>query len=155
MPQLKAVNQPSNIRGARLPVERTRDDVFAKRLQRCMELAELSQSDLAAKIWGRFTNEEGKYVARGRDRISVWVRGKNFPDTKNLEKLAKALNCKIADLAPDFEFKNAHKGTVAWAVTKPVGGPVGKCYMQFSQYVSDRTAHDIQALLIREESEGA
>ena len=152
MPLLKPINEPTHLRGARLPTERARDEVFAKRLQQLMDAAELSQSDLAAKIWGRYTNEEGKHVARGRDRISVWVRGKNFPDIKNLAKLAKALNCKVPDLAPDAEMKAAHRGAVDWSVTKPVGAS-GKVYMQFSQYISAQAAHEIQGILLREDQQ--
>ena len=80
----KPINQAPRVAGARLPIERMRDVNFAKRLRRLMSEQELTQSDLAAKIWGRHISSEGKDVAKGRDRISVWLAGRNFPDHDNL-----------------------------------------------------------------------
>jgi transcriptional regulator with XRE-family HTH domain len=71
---------------------------FAKRLRGMMDERGLSQSDLAARIWDRYVNTEGKYVARGRDRISVWLAGKSEPSKGNLEKLAKALGVEPSEL---------------------------------------------------------
>jgi hypothetical protein len=71
---------------------------FAAELQRLMRKRRLSASDLAAKIWGRYVNTEGKNVARGRDRISVWINGKSVPSQTNFVKLADALGVEIWDL---------------------------------------------------------
>ena len=149
MPLAKFMNQPPRLPGARLPAEKSRDIVFAKRLQQLMDERELSQSDLAAKIWGRNTSSEGKNVARGRDRISVWVNGKNIPDTKNLSKLAKALGVKVSDLIPEAEMKAAHRGIADWSFTKPHGGDPGQTFVQIAQFVSDEAAHEIQGILLR------
>lgn len=149
MPLVKIVNEPSRLPGARLPSERSRDIAFAKRLQQLMDDRELTQSDLAAKMWGR-VNIGSKSVARGRDRISVWVNGKNIPDTKNLAKLAKALGVKISDLIPEAEMKAAHRGLADWTFTKPHGGEAGQTFVQIAQFVSDGTAHAIQGLLLKD-----
>jgi transcriptional regulator with XRE-family HTH domain len=151
MPAFKTINQPTNLSGARLPTERARDIAFAKRLQQFMNERELTQSDLAAAIWDRYENTEGKFVARGRDRISMWVRGKNFPDTKNLEKLAKALDVKVSELAPTALVKAAHHGTADWSITKPNGNGDGSVFIQLALFVSAETAHEIQGLLLRDE----
>ena len=66
-----------------------RNAAFRRRLKELMDARGLTQSGLAAEIWGRTVNTEGKDIAKGRDRISVWVSGRNFPDRENLEKLAK------------------------------------------------------------------
>jgi transcriptional regulator with XRE-family HTH domain len=84
---------------------------FAKRLREIMDERGLSQSDVAAKIWGKYTNTENKHVARGRDRISVWLSGKTFPDDNNLEKLAKALRVERSDLASDDELQALDRST--------------------------------------------
>ncbi|MDA4637053.1 helix-turn-helix domain-containing protein, partial [Escherichia coli] len=52
-------------------------------------------------IWGETTNADGRTVARNRDRISVYLKGKTVPDPVNLQKLAEALGVDPADLAPD------------------------------------------------------
>jgi transcriptional regulator with XRE-family HTH domain len=129
---LKTVNQPARIPGARLPDERVRDIEFAKRLKQLMDERQLTQSDLAAKIWNRYTNSEGKNVARGRDRISVWVNGKNIPDAKNMEKLAKVLRVKVSDLAPQATLKAAHQGAVDWSFTRPTGADSDRVFVQIA-----------------------
>jgi len=71
---------------------------FAARLKQLMEQRELTQSALAAKIWNRHVNSEGKDVARGRDRISMWIHGSLVPSPEQLEMLAKALGVKPDEL---------------------------------------------------------
>jgi transcriptional regulator with XRE-family HTH domain len=142
----KFVNQLPRVAGARLPIERARDINFAKRLRQLMSERELSQSDLAAKIWGRHISSEGKDVAKGRDRISVWVAGKNFPDRENLEKLAKHL--KVSELAPEAELKAAHSVAADWSITKP-HGEVGVSFLQAARYLPDDIAHEIIGLFIK------
>jgi transcriptional regulator with XRE-family HTH domain len=149
----KTVNQPTRMPGARLPDERVRDIEFAKRLRQLMEERQFTQSDLAAKIWDRYRNSEGKNVARGRDRISVWVNGKNIPDAKNMEKLAKVLRVKVSELAPQSALKSAHQSAVDWSFTRPAGADRGQVFVQIAQYVTAEIAHEIQGLLLRNERE--
>ena len=113
-----------------------------------MSERELTQSELAAKIWGRHTSSEGKYVAKGRDRISVWLAGRNFPDHDNLLKLAKHLKVKLTYLAPHAEMKAAHSVAADWSVTKP-HGETGMSFFQVARYVPDDIAHEIIGLLIK------
>jgi transcriptional regulator with XRE-family HTH domain len=99
-------------------------DNFHKRLKALMEQHQMTQADLAAEIWGRLQAAEdfdaegfseratelmrqimadrskNALIAKGRDRLSVWVSGKSFPSPENLEKLAKALGVSVRDLAP-------------------------------------------------------
>jgi transcriptional regulator with XRE-family HTH domain len=110
-PMTKTVHQLPRVPGAQLPLERTRNANFAKRLAKIMADREMTQSKVAAEIWGRVENDKGAWVAKGRDRLSVWVSGKNFPDRENLEKLARALGVSVSDLAPDAELRAAHHGT--------------------------------------------
>ena len=113
-----------------------------------MSERELTQSDLAAKIWGRHISSEGKDVAKGRDRISVWVSGKNFPDRENRQKLAKALKVKVSELAPEAELKAAHSVAADWSLTKPHGED-GMSFFQAARYLPDDIAHEIVGLLIK------
>ena len=71
---------------------------FSDKLKQLMEQQELTQSKLATKIWGRRMTDEGIEVARGRERISVWVHGSRYPTKEELEMLAKALGVKASDL---------------------------------------------------------
>jgi len=72
---------------------------FTAKLKQLMEQQELTQSALASKIWGRIRNSEGIDIARGRDRISVWMSGHGLPTAEQLGKLAQALRVKPSDLA--------------------------------------------------------
>lgn len=69
---------------------------FSQRLAQRMQAKGMSQSDLARAIWG--SNADG--TARNRDRISSYLQGRGLPTPENLEKLAKALDCKPDDLVP-------------------------------------------------------
>ena len=40
--------------------------------------------------------------------------GKNIPDAKNMEKLAKVLRVKVSDLAPQSALKSALHGVIDW-----------------------------------------
>ena len=144
----KSINQIPRVAGARLPIERARDVNFAKRLRQLMSEREMTQSELAAKIWGRHKSSEGKNVAKGRDRISVWVSGKNFPDRENLQKLAKHLKVKVNELAPEAELKAAHSVAADWSLTKP-HGEEGVSFFQAARYLPDDIAHEVIGLLIK------
>jgi transcriptional regulator with XRE-family HTH domain len=144
----RTVNQSPRIVGARLPIERARDINFAKRLRQLMSEREMTQSKIAAEIWGQHISSEGKDVAKGRDRLSVWASGRNFPSRENLQKLAKALKVKVSDLAPEAELKAAHSVAADWSLTKP-HGEVGMSFFQAARYLPDEVAHEIVGLLIK------
>ena len=69
-----------------------RNAQFARRLQTLMDKRGLSQIQLAALIYNG--NVGNRVVVWG------WVTGRNFPNRKNLEKLARALKVKVTDLVP-------------------------------------------------------
>jgi transcriptional regulator with XRE-family HTH domain len=62
----------------------------------------LSQSDLARLILGTQTDARGYEVARNRDRISAYERGRASPEEENLEKIAEALGVSASELAPEL-----------------------------------------------------
>jgi transcriptional regulator with XRE-family HTH domain len=74
-----------------------RDIAFGKRLKELMEAREFTQSSLAREIWGTRITDEGKEVARGRERISLWISGHDSPNFFDLERLVEALGIKISD----------------------------------------------------------
>ena len=126
---------------------------FSRRLQRLMDARGLTQSGLAERIWERYTNTEGKRVARGRDRICMWLKGKTIPDAKNLEKLAKGLGVEITDLLPVAIAEKVHRDEADWSITQPRDSD-GKVFVQISMFVSPDVAHSIHGALIRDQKEG-
>jgi transcriptional regulator with XRE-family HTH domain len=125
---------------------------FARKLQRLMDERELTQSGLAEKIWGRYVNTEGKRVARGRDRICVWLKGKSVPDSTNLEKLAEALGVETTELMPVAIAEKVHRDEADWSITQPRDSD-GKVFVQISMFVSPEVAHSIHGALIRDQRE--
>jgi transcriptional regulator with XRE-family HTH domain len=121
-----------------------RSVAFAKRLQAIMADREMTQSEVAAAIWGRSRNAKGALVANSRDRLSVWISGKNFPDPENLAALAKALKVKVSDLAPDAEL-SAPRTKPAWSFS----GDGDMVFVQIAQYVPEAIAHEIYGLLLK------
>jgi transcriptional regulator with XRE-family HTH domain len=77
---------------------RSHDCEFPRRLGAALDKQGLTQSQLAAKIWGLTVDSKGCKVAKGKDRISEWLSGKALPSPVNCEKLARALGLKTSDL---------------------------------------------------------
>lgn len=67
-----------------------RDPKFPTILRRFLQEMEWSASDLADYMWGREINSEGKFTARKRYLICMWLSGKNYPSDKHLLELHKA-----------------------------------------------------------------
>jgi transcriptional regulator with XRE-family HTH domain len=127
------------------PEDRVRNAELAKRLKLIMAERELTQSGVAELIGpGRYTNTEGKYVVRGRDRISQWLAGKNFPNKESLAKLAKALNVKVSDLSPEQETRVAQRTPANWSVTTLHDGRI---FLQAATYLKPEIASEIARLL--------
>lgn len=82
---------------------------FARRLHHYMTARGWTQSDLARAVWGERTNSRGYREAKGRDRISVFLKGSTLPETTTLTAIAKALDVEPDDLCPE-----GHKKAMAW-----------------------------------------
>lgn len=99
-------------------VEQLQIDTFARNLDKHLKAKGWSASDLAAAIWGRKKDARGYDVAIGRDRISVYLAGKSYPDNKNLNLIAMALEVNAEDLAPDITAATVEAETTDAAMTQ-------------------------------------
>jgi transcriptional regulator with XRE-family HTH domain len=93
-------------------------------------------------------------VARGRDRLSVWINGKSFPDRENLAKLAKALDVPVSELSPDAELQAANRATPEGSIVWSKDYPAGQTFLQLAQFVSLEAALEILAIIKRDEQKG-
>jgi hypothetical protein len=59
----------------------------------------ITSSELAHRVWGTVKDTRGYDVARNRDRIGQYLRGKSYPTPENLQGIAKALGVPEAELA--------------------------------------------------------
>ena len=129
-------------------VEQLEMETFARRLHQLMVQKNLSQSDLAKKIWGTRTDKRGYQVARNRDRISVYLKGNTIPDTKSIARIADALGVPAAELAPDITASTVEKENPELAMTV-VSGHEDKCHLRVNMLIDLRTAAEVVALLTK------
>ena len=79
--------------------ERQRAQKFARKLYEAMTERGMTQSDLARAAWGTQVDARGYTVAKNRDRVSMYLSGKSWPDPTNLKALADALGMTVEELA--------------------------------------------------------
>jgi transcriptional regulator with XRE-family HTH domain len=120
---------------------------FGRRLQQILDQKGMNYSDLARLVWGKTTTKSGYEVAKNRDRISVYIAGKAFPDPRNLKKIADTLGVEIADLAPE------HVGDAmidqqnpTYSITK-VQGESDQVFLRVNKLVPEQVAAKIMFLL--------
>lgn len=123
-------------------------DQFANRLQEMRKAKGWNQSDLARAVWGELTTKDGRQVARNRDRISAYEMGKSWPDPHNLQAIAKALEVKPEDLAPDITASTVERQNPALSITQ-IAGHSDKVHLVVNQLVSMDTATQVMAILNR------
>lgn len=124
----------------------TQLDSFPRRLHQLMVEQQLSQSDLARRVWGTRKDNRGYVVAKNRDRISAYLSGRASPEPRNLRKLAKALGVGPEDLAPDMTAEsilNADPGVQMTALA----GHEDKVYLRVNMLVPLAVASKVIALL--------
>ena len=120
---------------------------FPDRLYQARRMLDMTQSDLARRVWGETVNRDGYTVARNRDRVSAYEKGKAVPERENLEKLAEALGVEPVDLAPE------QAAAVAGAQANPafrltvVDPARGLAHLRLDVVVPFRTASRVAEIL--------
>lgn len=72
---------------------------FAHRLNALMRERGWTQSDLARRAFGTYSDPKTGYIlARKRERINKYVRGEQIPDPENLSLLAAAFGLTVDEL---------------------------------------------------------
>jgi transcriptional regulator with XRE-family HTH domain len=99
-PRVTPISAGSNF--ANRHANKLRNQEFARRLNELMVQRKMSQSDLAKAAFGYIEDKHGVIQVAGRDRISSYTRGLQFPDNINLSRLAQALGVDEATLAPEM-----------------------------------------------------
>lgn len=134
------------------PIDPAQD--FARRLYRHMNAKGWTNSDLARSVWGERTNARGYVEAKGRDRISVYLKGETIPEATTLKMLAEALGVDEADLCP-----SRLKSALAWepqSVSLAVApGHPDKGRLQIDRIIPFTLAAKIISLLAEYDEKGA
>ena len=76
---------------------------FAERLQRHLTDQNLTQSELARRLWGTMTDERGYEVAKNRQLLGKYLKGTIEPRIGTKRAIAKALDVPLAELAPESD----------------------------------------------------
>ena len=123
---------------------------FATSLYRARVDKGWSQSELARRIWGSIKDARGYDVARNRDLISSYERGRSAPSRENLEQLATALGLTPEQLAPDLAAPDVEKSMPAISMTMVEGRP-DKVVLQVNKITTLGVAAKVIALLSEDE----
>jgi hypothetical protein len=137
--------------GGRTQYEKLELERFARRLHEAIVSRNMSPSDLAAEVWGRTTDSRGYNVAKGRDRISVYLQGKSVPDPKNLARIAEVLGMKVEELAPDITASTVEKENPEIAMTA-IAGHADKVFLRVNKLVPLELAAKIISMLSESKS---
>jgi transcriptional regulator with XRE-family HTH domain len=131
----------------RSPFEELEVQQFSRKLAQLMRAKGWSQSDLARAVWG----ENDKGYGRNRDRISVYLQGRGYPDPKNLGLIAEALEVSAEELAPDLTAATIDKERPELAMTQVAGHP-DKVLLRVNKLVPATVAAEVIAILVKHQS---
>jgi transcriptional regulator with XRE-family HTH domain len=121
---------------------------FARRLHELMVEKDLSQADVARRAFGTETTKEGYTVAKGRDRISAYLSGRTYPESRTIKVLADALMVKPEDLAPEAIAAAVDRDNPSLSITMVEGHP-DKVHLVVNQLVPLNAAMEIGSILAR------
>lgn len=108
---------------------------FGRKLQHLMMDREWNQSDLARKS------------GLGRDAISTYIRGKSFPEPKNLAKLSRAFQISASELMPNAEIRAIDADQLPMLEIKQAANFPDKVMLRINRMVSMEQAAAIVAIL--------
>jgi transcriptional regulator with XRE-family HTH domain len=124
---------------------------FARRLFQALQKKGWTQSDLARRAFGSTKDSSGYSVAKGRDRISVYIRGKQLPEPKQLQRIASVLGLTPEELAPELFQSAIDRENPEISVHAAAGHP-DKMHLVINKVVPAAIASRILALLTDDES---
>lgn len=119
---------------------------FARRLHQELIKKGWTQSDLARAAFGTTVDSSGYKVAKGRDRISVYLRGLQAPDPRHLSAIAKALGVTPEDLAPDLHASAIDREFPEVRINQASGHP-GKVHLVVNKIVPATVAAQVFSLI--------
>lgn len=121
-----------------VPPDQRRAD-FGRRLMALMLKEGINQSELARR------------AGLGRDSISGYVNGRNFPDPKNANALAQVFGIPVEQLYAESVDRALEKEALSFEIRVAAGHP-GKAWLRVNQIVSFSTAAKV-ATLLQDEAE--
>lgn len=113
----------------------------------------LSKQEFGRRLYAlmmerRWTQSELARAAKlGRDAVSTYIRGRSFPEPKNLQKLADALGVKREDLLPNTAMRAMENDVAPMLEIRQAQGHPDKVWLRVNQMVTlDQAAQIFQVL---------
>ncbi len=142
--------QPELTTAGATPNEMVRAETFARNLNQIMIDRGVTQSDIARALWGETVTNDGKTAAKGRDRISVYLKGRTVPNQKTLKSIAEVLNVPVEELAPDLIGSAVDRDNPEFAMSV-VAGHSDKVFVRVSKLMPLKYAVEIATIIERVE----
>lgn len=142
----------AGVTGPSMPMQLASEN-FARRLHKVMTERGLSRSEVARLAWGTTTDKRGYTVAKNRDRISVYLKGRTIPSAKNLRVLADALGVPVEELAPDIHAATVERENPELALSVVAGRP-DQTHLRVNKLVSFKTALAVAQLVNDDSPDG-
>lgn len=142
-------DEPTGVSRSRVKL---RSQEFARRLHKAMLDRGWNQSDLARAAWGESRADSRGYSQPiGKDRVSVYLKGRVLPDAQNLQKLATALEITVEELAPLNATPTPETSTPTGI--RPASEP-GKFFVSIGDPISMKLAAKILLMVEEEKDDG-
>jgi transcriptional regulator with XRE-family HTH domain len=136
-----------------VPTVRTQQTRFGQFLMELLERKKMTQSDLARAMWGEEKTKTG-VAAKGRDRISVYIKGSQVPSRETLQLMAAALQVRVEELTDAVQRAPVDLlGARTMTITDVAGQP-GRVLLQINKTVPRKVAAQIMALLVEDDDNG-
>ena len=135
----------SNERGPPPSPQKMTNQEFGRHLQGLLDERNWSQADLARQVLA----VTGKRM--GRDAVSTYIKGRNFPTPASLNQLCKAFCLSREELLPPA-LVNATQGQHLAFGMRVTSSDPGKAWVEVNRSMSFDTATEIARLLALEDS---
>lgn len=121
---------------------------FGKRLYQALLDADMSQSDLARAVFNetKIDPVTGYELVCKRDRISQYVKGRQFPDPRTFKKICEVLGKKPEELAPTQVASTIEREAPSFE-TRMVGDRSDAVLLRVNKIVPLKVAMQIGAIL--------
>lgn len=121
---------------------------FGNRLYQALIEADMSQSDLAREVFNETRTDPttGYELVVGRDRISQYVRGKQFPEPRVFKRICDVLGKKQEELAPKMVGTTIQRENPSVEM-KMIGDRTDTVLLRINKIMPLRTATKIMALI--------
>lgn len=128
-------------------LEKMQHQEFARRLYKILVEKGMTQSDLARACYGTTKNDAGYTVAKGRDRISMYIRGKAIPAPTALKKMAEVLGVRVSDLSPEAAADMSRREEPDFYIRKIPDE--SSAHIKIDRVVPLEAAYEIYGILLR------